>query len=111
MRTDPLTSNGPEPTSLTRGTFADQYRTYTVRASGPVAPDSFQVTTGPSGDDVVLVVSGLNSGDLKARWGRFWSGLKPHAKVWIEDQAFRAFYSRKHFSESAQASATKFYDG
>lgn len=94
MRTVPLTSEGPDPQSLVRGTFSDEYRTYTVRAAGPVEPDSFQVLTGPGNADVVLVVSGLNSGDLKATWGRFWNGLKPHAKIWVEEQAFRIFYRR-----------------
>ncbi|MFB9661356.1 hypothetical protein ACFQS3_01405 [Glycomyces mayteni] len=82
----------PDPDALNRGTFSDQYRDYTVRASGPVAPDSFQVLTGPRGDDVVLVVSGLGSGDLKATWGAFWRGLKPQSKIWLEEQAFRVFY-------------------
>jgi hypothetical protein len=82
----------PDPGSLNRGTFHDEFRTYTVRASGAVAPDSFQVLTGDRNDDVVLVVSGLNSGDLKATWGTYWRGLKPHAKIWIEEQAFRIFY-------------------
>ncbi|MQM24870.1 hypothetical protein [Glycomyces albidus] len=89
-----LTSGEADPGSLNRGTFQDQYRTYTVRASGPDAPDSFQVLTGPRNDDVVLVVSGLNSGDLRATWGRFWSRLKPQAKIWVEEQAFRVFYRR-----------------
>ncbi|WP_157975217.1 hypothetical protein [Glycomyces dulcitolivorans] len=93
MQTRRLTSGEPDPAaSLDRGTFQDDYRSYTVRASSAVAPDSFQVITGVQQNDVVLVISGLNSGDLKATWGRFWNGLKPHAKVWLEEQAFRIFY-------------------
>jgi hypothetical protein len=99
----------PDPDSLDRGTFRDQYRTYTVRASSVDAPDSFQVITGPQREDVVLVVSGLNSGDLKATWGRFWSGLKPHAKVWVEEQAFRVFYH--HRIAAAGPEAVRFCDG
>ncbi|WP_030154658.1 hypothetical protein [Glycomyces sp. NRRL B-16210] len=86
---------------LERGTFRDDYRTYTVRASSANAPDSFQVLTGERGDDVVLVVSGLNSGELKATWGRYWAGLKPHSKIWIEEQAFRTVYSGHRITASA----------
>jgi len=91
-----------EAESLNRGTFQDQYRTYTVRVSSADAPDSFQVITGARGDDVVLVVSGINSGELKATWGRFWSGLKPQSKIWIEEQAFRVYY--RHRIDSAPIS-------
>jgi hypothetical protein len=77
---------------LERGSFHDDYRSYKVRASSADAPDSFQVLTG-QGDDIVLIVSGLNSGDLKATWGPFWRSFKPQWKVWVEDSAFRVFYS------------------
>ncbi|GAA1672700.1 hypothetical protein GCM10009830_18610 [Glycomyces endophyticus] len=108
MRTESLASEGPDPAvSLDRGTFRDDYRSYTVRASSADAPDSFQVITGPRGDDVVLVISGLNSGDLKATWGRFWNGLKPQAKVWVEEQAFRVFYRDRINT----ATSTRFCDG
>ncbi|PRY57925.1 hypothetical protein [Glycomyces artemisiae] len=89
------------------GGFRDDYRSYTVIASSADAPDSFQVVTGAAGDDVVLVVSGLNSGDLKATWGRFWRTLKPQAKVWVEEQAFRAFYRPR----LAAADDSRFCDG
>jgi hypothetical protein len=77
---------------LVRGRFHDDYRSYKVRASSADAPDSFQVVTGES-EDIVLIVSGLNSGDLKATWGPFWRSFKPNWKVWVEDSAFRVFYS------------------
>lgn len=89
---------------LDRGAFSDDYRSYTVRASSADAPDSFQVVTGDRGDDIVLVVSGLNSGDLKATWGRFWAGLKPQSKIWIEEQAFRTFYSGHRIIATAPVS-------
>ncbi|THV23603.1 hypothetical protein [Glycomyces paridis] len=91
--------------ALERGTFRDDYRTYTVRASSASAPDSFQVLTGERKDDVVLVVSGLNSGELKATWGPFWNGLKSNAKIWIEEQAFRTVYSVRRATAAAQAGA------
>ncbi|SDD74682.1 hypothetical protein [Glycomyces harbinensis] len=100
----------PDFGSLDRGTFRDEYRSYTVRASSVDAPDSFQVITGAQGDDVVLVVSGLNSGALKATWGRFWRGLKPQTKIWIEEQAFRAFYSGHHIFDPAPGTV-RFCDG
>jgi hypothetical protein len=80
-----------DTSQLVRGTFRDNYRSYTVRASSAVAPDSFQVIAGGR-EDVVLVVSGLNSGDLKATWGQYWRRLKPQDKIWLEEQAFRIFY-------------------
>ncbi|RRS01610.1 hypothetical protein [Glycomyces terrestris] len=102
MRTVPVTRSDPGSGPPIRGTFEDEYRTYTVQASSAVAPDSFQVLTGPRNDDVVLVVSGLNSGDLKATWGSYWSRLKPHAKIWVEEQAFRIFYRARISAEAAR---------
>ncbi|MEU6858876.1 hypothetical protein AB0B28_08395 [Glycomyces sp. NPDC046736] len=99
---DPNEAAEPQRNPLYRGTFHDEYRSYSVRASNATAPDSFQVLTGERGDDVVLVVSGLNSGDLKGTWGRYWSGLKPQSKIWIEEQAFRAFYSQRRTVASAR---------
>lgn len=109
MNSDENRAGRPDPGSLDRGTFRDQYRTYTVRASSADEPDSFQVLTGAHGEDMVLVVSGLNSGDLRATWGRFWSGLRPHAKVWVEEQAFRVFY--RHRIAAAGPEAVRFCDG
>ena len=79
---------------LERGSFSDDYRTYRVRVSSADAPDSFQVLTG-EGDDIVLIVSGLNSGELKGTWGPFWRSFKPNWKIWVEESAFRAFYSQR----------------
>lgn len=106
MKTRSVTSGEAESGPPDLGTFHDEFRTYAVRASSPVAPDSFQVLTGPRNDDVVLVVSGLNSGELKATWGSYWRGLKPHAKLWLEEQAFRVFYR-----DRIPAQAVRFCDG
>jgi hypothetical protein len=94
---------------LVRGRFHDDYRSYKVRASSADAPDSFQVVTGES-EDIVLIVSGLNSGDLKATWGPFWRSFKPNWKVWVEDSAFRVFYSGRTALPSAPPTV-KFCDG
>jgi hypothetical protein len=68
-----------DPSELVRGAFSDDYRTYRVRASCADAPDSFQVLTG-NGEDIVLIVSGLNSGDLKATWGRSGAPSSPSGR-------------------------------
>jgi hypothetical protein len=73
--------------SLERGEFRDSLRTYKVRVSGSDAPDSFQVYTGQR-EDIVLIVSGLNSGELKATWGPGWRGAEEEWKVWVEECAF-----------------------
>jgi hypothetical protein len=72
---------------LERGEFSDSLRSYKVRVSGTDAPDSFQVYTGQR-EDIVLIVSGLNSGDLKATWGPDWRGAEEEWKVWVEECAF-----------------------
>jgi hypothetical protein len=95
--------------SLERGAFHDEVRTYRVRASSADAPDSFQVYTGER-EDVVLVVSGINSGDLKATWGPFWRSFKPNWRAWVEDSAFRVFYSRNRTGATTRDSA-RYCDG
>jgi hypothetical protein len=95
--------------ALERGSFHDDYRTYRVRASSADAPDSFQVLTG-DGDDIVLIVSGINSGELKATWGPFWRSFKPAWKIWVEESAFRAFHRARTPMPSAPTSI-RFCDG
>jgi len=95
--------------TLDRGSFHDDYRSYKVRASSADAPDSFQVVTGAN-EDIVLIVSGLNSGNLKATWGPFWRSFKPNWKIWVEDSAFRVFYSGRTALPSAPP-MVKFCDG
>ncbi|MDA1383962.1 MULTISPECIES: hypothetical protein [Glycomyces] len=95
--------------SFERGAFHDDYRSYKVRASSADAPDSFQVVTGAS-EDIVLIVSGLNSGNLKATWGPFWRSFKPNWKIWVEDSAFRVFYSGRTALPSTPP-MVKFCDG
>lgn len=80
-----------DPAALVRGSFRDDYRTYKVRVSSADAPDSFQVLTGDR-EDIVLIVSGLNSQELKATWGPFWRSFKPTWKIWVEESAFRVFH-------------------
>ncbi|WP_100446291.1 hypothetical protein [Glycomyces xiaoerkulensis] len=82
----------PNRADLERGSFTDGVRSYTVRVSGDDAPDSFQVHTGPA-RDIVLVVSGLNSGELHATWGPSWRGASDAWREWVEAKAFMTFYN------------------
>lgn len=83
----------PNPNPLVRGQFRDNQTTYTVRASSAAAPDSFQVYANGIAADIVLIVSGLNSGHLHATWGAEWRPYALDWKAWLEDSAFRVFYS------------------
>jgi anthranilate synthase component 1 len=56
----------PAGASLEKGTFSDGVRTFTVRASAVPAPDSFQVHLAGQSREVVLVISGLSTRDLRA---------------------------------------------
>jgi len=89
-----------DPAVLVRGTFHDDFRHYRVRVSCVDAPDSFQVLTGDR-EDIVLIVSGLNSGDIKMTWGPFWRSFKPSWQTWVEESAFRVFNTGRHSIESA----------
>lgn len=91
--TNPSRTRQPSTDSLDRGHFSDGPRFFTVRASGPVAPDSFQVFANGHHGDIVLIVSGLNTGSLRATWGDDWRTASAAWKVWVKDQAFLAFYN------------------
>ncbi|SDD04113.1 hypothetical protein [Glycomyces harbinensis] len=84
----------PEPRDpLVRGEFSDGHTKFAVRASTSSAPDSFQVSADGNCADLVLIVSGLNSGHLHATWGNGWRTFAPDWKVWVEDAAFKVFYN------------------
>lgn len=78
---------------LERGRFTDGHTDFTVRASSATAPDSFQVFANRNPADITLIVSGINTGHLHATWGQVWRAFAPDWKVWIEDAAFRVFYT------------------
>lgn len=80
-------------TTLERGNFTDGYQTFHVRCSSENAPDSFQVYADGNPEAVVLVLSGLNSGELKATWGRDWRTASEAWREWAEAQAFMLFYN------------------
>ncbi|MCC3762905.1 hypothetical protein K3N28_07445 [Glycomyces sp. TRM65418] len=89
----------PAPDPLERGRFTDGHTDFTVRASTIDAPDSFQVSADDNLADIVLIVSGLNSGDLHATWGQGWRAFNPEWKVWVEDVAFKVFYTGHHITD------------
>ncbi|MCD0445650.1 hypothetical protein LO763_18755 [Glycomyces sp. A-F 0318] len=88
---DPRSGGPADP--LVRGTFSDGHSSFTVRASSAASPDSFQVAASGNPADLVLIVSGLNTGHLHATWGSGWRAFAPDWKVWIEDAAFKVFYN------------------
>ena len=79
--------------TLERGAFSDGVRTFTVRASSEDAPDSFQVYANGQPCEIVLVISGLISGELKAAWGPDWRSASEPWREWAEAQAFMVFYN------------------
>ncbi|WP_156926051.1 hypothetical protein [Glycomyces arizonensis] len=83
----------PSGLALQRGRFSDGGGSFTVRASSDQAPDSFQVYTNTNPADIVLIVSGLNSGNLRATWGDDWRSLSEEWKGWFKNQAFLVFYN------------------
>ena len=78
---------------LDRGRFSYGNLTFTVRASGPGTPDSFQVYANGNPADIVLVVSGLNSRSLHATWGDDWRSWDEDWKLRFKEHAFMVFYN------------------
>ncbi|MFC3491156.1 hypothetical protein [Glycomyces rhizosphaerae] len=92
MRQEP-SAQSATPDPLNRGQFSDGKRNYTVRASSADVPDSFQVHAGDNQMDIVVVVSGLVSWNLRATWGDGWRSASAEWKSWFKDQAFIVFYN------------------
>ncbi|GAB3219786.1 hypothetical protein GCM10027447_03260 [Glycomyces halotolerans] len=78
---------------LVRGSFSDGVHRYTVRASSAETPDSFQVYANGDPADIVLVISGLISKELKATWGAVWNRGSDEWREWLEANAFMVFYN------------------
>jgi hypothetical protein len=100
-----------ESDPLVRGTFSDGHTTYSVRASGADAPDSFQVSVANNAADLVLIVSGLNSGHLHATWGHGWRPFAPEWKAWFEDSAFAVFYNGRVIDDRPRPGKVRFCNG
>ncbi|HEU5126417.1 MAG TPA: hypothetical protein VFU12_00385 [Glycomyces sp.] len=82
-----------KPDSLERGTFSDGARIFNVRASSEHAPDSFHVYADEHQRELVLVVTGLNSQNLKAAWGAEWRTASTGWREWFEAKAFMVFHN------------------
>ncbi|MQM28991.1 hypothetical protein [Glycomyces albidus] len=65
--------------------------------------------------DIVLIVSGLNSGRLHATWGPGWRAFAPDWKVWLEDAAYKVFYNGLRIGdpgdEEGRPGKVRFCDG
>ncbi|MFG3340054.1 hypothetical protein [Glycomyces sp. NPDC048151] len=46
-----------------------------------------------SESDPILIVSGLNSGNLHATWNEEWRSASPEWREWARNNAFKAFHS------------------
>ena len=82
-----------KPDPLVRGRFTDGSREYSVCASSAVVPDSFQVFAGGNRADIVLIVSGLTTGDLHATWGDEWRSMSGEWREWARNCAFHVFHN------------------
>ncbi|MDA1388245.1 MULTISPECIES: hypothetical protein [Glycomyces] len=110
-------SSKPKPESaqpvsdpLVRGQFSDGRRIFVVRASSAEAPDSFQVHAKANQSDVILVVSGLNSGNLHATWNEEWRSTSPEWREWARNKAFKAFRTNRS-ADTAQRGKIRFCRG
>lgn len=96
------------PNALERGRFSDGRRVFMVRASSADAPDSFQVYTEGNQADIVMVVSGIISRNLRATWGDEWRNATAEWRAWAKEQAFLVFYNG---TEGSASGRTRFCDG
>lgn len=97
--------------ALERGRFSDGKRVFTVRASSADAPDSFQVYTEGNPADIVMVVSGIISRNLRATWGDEWRNATAEWRGWAKEQSFQVFYSGTEFDRDLNPVRIKFCEG
>lgn len=81
-------------TEVRRGSFIQDGTTFDVCASSAHAPESMRVYLAGDRTALVLVVSGLNSGDLKPSWGQPWGSYQDQWREDFEERAYRAYVSR-----------------
>lgn len=86
-----VAQSAPDP--LERGQFDDGQRCFIVCASSAEAPDSFQVYAKGNRADVILIVSGLNTGNEHATWNDEWRSSSPEWREWAWNCAFRVFHN------------------
>ncbi|MEU6247623.1 hypothetical protein [Glycomyces sp. NPDC047010] len=81
-------------TEVQRGTFDKDGSRFDVCASSALAPEAMRVYQAGDRSVIALVVSGLNSGDLKASWGAGWGDYPLEWRDDFEERAYRAYVSR-----------------
>jgi len=76
---------------LERGRFSHGDWTFVVVASSEIAPDSFQVCAAGSRDDLIMIVSGLTTGNHHETWSKEWRDLSDEWREWLRTNAFKTF--------------------
>lgn len=105
-------SPGPKPDPLSRGGFTDGVNEFWVYASSPVAPDSLQVCANGNRADLVLIVSGVNTGWVHATWGDEWRTRPPEWRDWLKRCAEHVFDNGSLLKERQPAArAARFRNG
>lgn len=92
---------------LARGGFTDGTHEFWVYATTADAPDSFQVAADGNRADIVMVVSGLNTGVQHATWGDEWRSRSAEWQEWAKSCAFHVFDKGSLLAEPR----TRFCDG
>lgn len=83
-----------QTTEVQRGSFTKSGATFDVFASSDHAPEAMRVYPASDRSSIVLVVTGLNSGDLKAGWGVPWRDFPDEWREDFEERAYRAYVNR-----------------
>ncbi|WP_030158735.1 hypothetical protein [Glycomyces sp. NRRL B-16210] len=78
---------------LVRGDFTDGAHRFTVCASAPTKPNSFQVYANGNRADLVLIVSGLATDNLFSTWGDEWRNRSAAWRHWAREASFNVFYN------------------
>jgi hypothetical protein len=94
-------TNNAATTEVRRGSFTKDGIEYEVYASSANAPESMRVYRADDRNSLVLVVSGLNSGDLKPSWGPPWAEFASEWRDEFEENAYRAYVSRVAIARSS----------
>jgi hypothetical protein len=77
-----------------RGSFIKDERMFNIYASSAHAPDTMRVYPADAYGSIVLIMSGLNSRNMKASWGLPWRGFAEEWRDDFEERAYRAYVSR-----------------
>jgi hypothetical protein len=104
----------PNRDPLARGGFTDGSHEFWVYALSAESPDAFQVCADGSQTDIVLIVSGLNSGLVHATWGEGWRTRSREWREWAKDCAAHVFDNGSLLKErqpGVVAGKVRFCDG